>query len=52
LIPTEVVRGGHPFSHLITFCGQASTENCLPFPGVEHVQHRGLPDSAAQPGDE
>ena len=48
----EVVRSGHPFSHVVTVCDEASAEKCPPFPGVEKVQHWNLPVPGAHPGDD
>ncbi|MFW6373671.1 MAG: phosphate signaling complex protein PhoU, partial [Thermodesulfobacteriota bacterium] len=48
----EVARSGHPFSHLVAVCDEASAEKCPPFPGVENVQHWNLPDPTAWPGDD
>jgi arsenate reductase len=48
----EIARTGHPFSHLVTVCDQASAEKCPPFPGIEDVQQWDLPDPASASGDE
>ncbi len=43
----EVLRTGHPFSHVVMVCDETSAEKCPPFPGVQEVQHWELPDPAA-----
>ncbi len=48
----EVARSGHPFSHLVTVCDEASAEKCPPFLGVVEELHWDLPDPSVQQGDD
>ncbi len=48
----EVLRTGHPFSHVVMVCDETSAEKCPPFPGVQDVLHWDLPDPAAPEQDE
>ena len=48
----QVVRSGHPFTHVVTVCDEATAEKCPPFPGIQGVMHWDLADPDAFQGDE
>jgi arsenate reductase len=47
----EVIRSGHPFSHVIRVCDESSAKGCPPFIGAREELNWNVPDPAAFQGE-